>query len=156
MPAVPPPRRRVQLFLVPLIAAFCMAFIIGAIVMDRDGAACPAASWDNHLNLKLLADGADAKEAAAVTACMGAKCVAHAQDSTKTTSGTTRALIHEANGSWQLSLGAQAVSTIDFTVYDKNGAVLATRTTQVNWTRISGSERCGGAMADVGVVLEMP
>lgn len=153
MPAVSPPLRRVQLFLVPLIATFCMAFIIGAIILDSDGAACPPPTWKNQLSLELTGNDATAAEAAAITACMGADCAS--PGSTKNRAGTTRALIHENDGSWRLSLGPQPASTINFTVYDRRGAVLSSQSAQVNWTRISGSERCGGAMADVGMVLEL-
>ncbi len=156
MPAVFTPRRRVQLFVVPLVAAFCMAFIIGAIVLDREGADCPSPTWNNQLHLQLSPTSAKAVQPAAVTACMGEECVPLAPAFAKASSGTTRALIHERDGSWQLSLGAQPAGTISFTVYDKNGAVLSNQSTKVNWTRISGNERCGGAMADVSMVLDMP
>lgn len=154
MPAVSPPRRRVQLFLVPLIATFCMAFIIGAIILDNDAAVCPTPTWNNQLSLQLAGNDATAAKAAAITACMGADCVP--PGSTTNRAGTTRALIHEDDGSWRLSLGSQPASTINFTIYDREGAVLSSQSAQVNWTRISGSERCGGAMADVGMVLDLP
>lgn len=155
MPAVPPPRRRVQLFLVPLVAACCMAFIIGAIVIDRESTACPSPTWSNQLNLKLAGNSAHAAQAAAITACMGAECVPATPAFAKTSSGTTRALTHEDDGTWRLSLGPQSASTISFTVYDRGGTVLSSQSAQVNWTRISGNERCGGAMADVGMVLDV-
>ena len=156
MPAAPTTRRRVELILVPIVAAFCMAFIIGAIVLDRDRGACPSPTWNNHLSLSLAGNSAERTEASAVTACAGKDCVPQSPAFAKSSKGDTQLLTRQKDGSWLLTVGAQPASTMSFNVYDQNGKVLAAQSTKVNWTRISGNERCGGPMADVGMVLDVP
>ena len=134
MPVVPTTRRRVELVLVPLVAAFCMAFIIGAIVLDRDGGPCPSATWNNHLTLSLSGSFTGSTKASAVTACSGADCIPLAPADATSTTGSTRMLTHEKDGSWLLTMGAQPPSTINFRVYDLNGKVLAAQSTALNWT----------------------
>ena len=53
-------------------------------------------------------------------------------------------------------VGAQPPKAISFRVFDENGKVLAAQTTALNWTRVSGNERCGGRMAGINVVLDIP
>ncbi len=65
-------------------------------------------------------------------------------------------LTHQKDGPWMLAVGALPPKTLSFRVYDQNGKVLATQTTALNWTRVSGTERCGGRMANIKVVLNMP
>lgn len=156
MPAAPTTRRRVELVLVPIVAAFCMAFIISAIVLDRDRGACPSPTWNNHLSLSLAGNAVESSEASAVTACVGKDCVPLSPSIAKSSNGNTKLLAHQKDGSWLLTLGAQPASSINFNVYDQNGKVLAAQSTKVNWTRVSGNERCGGPMADVGMVLDVP
>ena len=156
MPAAPTTRRRVELVLIPLVAAFCMAFIIGAIVLDRDGGSCPAPTWNNHLSLSLAGNQGNNATAAAVTACSGTDCVPQSPTFAKMSAGGTRMLTHQKDGSWILTVGALPPKTLNFRVYDQNGKVLATQTTALNWTRVSGTERCGGRMANINVVLNMP
>lgn len=156
MPAVPTTRRRVELVLIPLVAAFCMAFIIGAIVLDRDGGTCPTANWNNRLSLSLAGSQSASDSAAAVTACSGTDCVPQAPTFAKASTDGTRVLTQQQDGSWLLMVGAQPPKSLSFSVYDHNGKVLAAQTTALNWTRVSGNERCGGRMAGINVVLDMP
>lgn len=152
MPVAPTTRRRVELLLVPLVAAFCMALIIGAIVLDRDGGPCTTPNWDNHLTLTL----SDSSRAANVTACSGSECVPMAPTFARSATGNTRLLAHQKDGSWLLNVGAQPPTAISFRVFDQAGNVLAAQSTVLNWTRVSGNERCGGRMADITVGLNVP
>ncbi|MEO6529324.1 MAG: hypothetical protein ABI563_04480 [Specibacter sp.] len=152
MPVAPNTRRRVELLLVPLVAAFCMALIIGAIVLDRDGGPCTTPNWDNHLTLTL----SDSSRAASVTACSGSECVPTDPTFARSGTGNTRLLTHQKDGSWLLNVGAQPPAAISFRVFDQSGNVLAAQSTALNWTRVSGNERCGGRMADVKVGLNVP
>ncbi len=156
MPAAPTTRRRVELVLIPLIAAFCMAFIIGAIVLDRDGGVCPTPNWSNQLSLSLAGNHSNSAHAASVTACSGTDCVPQVPAFAKASTGSTRVLTHQEDGSWLLMVGAQPPKAISFRVFDENGKVLAAQTTALNWTRVSGNERCGGRMAGINVVLDIP
>ncbi|MFQ4148718.1 hypothetical protein AAGW05_08490 [Arthrobacter sp. LAPM80] len=156
MPAVPSTRRRVELVLVPLVAAFCMAVVIGTIVLNREGSPCPSPSWDNHVSLSLSGSVADAAHASAVTACTGAECVPAPPAFVMESTGNTSVLSHQLDGSWLMTVGAQPPSAVSFRVYDHSGNVLAAQTTALNWTRVSGDERCGGRMAGINVVLAVP
>lgn len=161
MPAVTT-RRRVELVLVPLVAAFCMAFIIGAIVLDRDRGACPPANWSNQLTLSLTGSLSGMANASAVTACTGTDCTPAAPPSAAAASAAlqasegTRTLAQQPNGSWTLNVGAKLPRTVNFSVFDKSGNILATQSAALNWTRVSGNERCGGQMAGMSVVVDMP
>lgn len=162
MPAAPTTRRRVELVIVPLVAAFCMAFIIGAIVLDRDGGPCPPATWSNQLTLSLTGSLSGMAQAAAVTACTGADCTPTPPPSAAAASAAlqagegTRALVQQPNGSWTLNVGAKLPRTLNFRVFDNSGKILATQSAALNWTRVSGNERCGGQMAGMNVVVDMP
>lgn len=152
MPVAPTARRRVELVLVPLVAAFCMALIIGAIVLDRDRRPCSTPNWDNHVSVTL----SDSSKVASVTACSGSECVPMAPMFAKSSTGSTRLLAHQKDGSWLLNVGAQPPSAISFQAFDESGNVLAAQSTDLNWTRVSGNERCGGRMADIKVGLAVP
>lgn len=160
MPAAPTTRRRVELVLVPLVAAFCMAFIIGAIVLDRDGRPCPSPNWNNQVTLSLSGNLPSSTQAAAVTACTSTDCVPAAPTTVAAAAlhsiASNRILAQQADGSWLLNLGAKPPNSVSFSVFDQNGAVLATQSTALNWTRVSGNERCGGRMAGLHVVVDMP
>lgn len=161
MSAAPTTRRRVELVLVPLVAAFCMALVIGAIVLDRDGGPCPSPNWNNQLTLSLAGNLNGMTHAAAVSACIGAECVPLAPGTSAAAAalqpvGNTRPLTPQENGTWLLNIGAQPPSAVNFSVFDRNGKVLATQSTALNWTRVSGSESCGGRMAGINVVMDMP
>lgn len=161
MSAAPTTRRRVELVLVPLVAAFCMAFVIGAIVLDRDRGPCPSPNWGNQLTLSLAGNLTGMTHAAAVSACSGAECVPVAPGTSAAAAAlhvvdNTRSLTQQKDGTWLLNVGAQPPNAINFSVYDHNGKVLATEAASLNWTRVSGDERCGGRMAGINVVLEMP
>lgn len=160
MPAAPTTRRRVELVLVPLVAAFCMAFIIGAIVLDRDGRPCPSPNWNNQVTLSLSGGLAGTTNAAAVTACTSTDCVPAAPATVAAAAlhsiANNRVLTPQADGSWLLNVGSQPPNSINFSVFDHNGALLATQSTALNWTRISGNEHCGGRMAGLHVVVDMP
>lgn len=169
MPAVPTNRRRVELVLVPIVAAFCMAFIIGAIVLDRDQGTCPPANWNNQLTLSLTGSLSGMTNAAAVTACTGADCTpmepisaaagaskASAASAALQTGENSRALVLQKNGSWLLNVGTKPPRTVNFSVFDKDGNVLASQSTALNWTRVAGTERCGGRMAGMNVVIDVP
>ncbi|MGO2541520.1 MAG: hypothetical protein ACTH8J_10265 [Specibacter sp.] len=156
MPAAPTTRRRVELVLVPLVAAFCMAVIIGTIVLDRDRGQCPSPTWNNNVTLSLAGSVLNSANAAAITACAGADCTPTGPVFAKSATGNTRVLTHQDDGSWLLTLGAQPPSALNFRVYDQNGKILAAQSTALNWTRVSGNERCGGRMAGMNVVLDVP
>lgn len=156
MRAVPLSRRRVEFILVPLVAAFCMAFIIGALVLDRDGRPCSVPNWDNHLSISLAGSLASTSNVSAITACAGTSCTPASPTFAKSSSGDTKILVHQQDGSWLLTLGAQPPSSINFRMFDESGKVLAAQSTSLNWTRVSGDERCGGRMADISAMLNVP
>lgn len=152
MPAVPINRRRVELVLVPIVAAFCMAFIIGTIVLDRDSGPCPSPNWHNQLTLSLTGN----VDAAAVTACAGAECVPVPPTFAKSTSEDSGLLTHQNDGSWLFNVAPNPPKSVSFRVYDHNGDIVAAQSTALNWTRVSGTERCGGRMSSINVVLDVP
>ena len=138
-----------------------MALVIGAIVLDRDGGPCPSPSWNNHLTLSLAGNLNGMTHAAAVSACIGAECVPLAPVTSAAAAalqpvGNNRSLTPQKNGTWLLNLGAQPPNSVNFSVFDQNGKVLATQSAALNWTRVSGSERCGGRMEGINVVMNMP
>ncbi|NVM96285.1 hypothetical protein [Arthrobacter wenxiniae] len=156
MPAVPPPRRRVEFLLVPFVAAVCMAFIIGAIVMDKDTGGCPPASWHNHVALTLAGNQATAARVDAVTACAGAKCVPLTPTFAKNAPGGAALLARQPNGSWLLNVGTQPSSSMTFRAFDAAGNVLGQQSATLNWTRVGGNEKCGGPMGALKVALSLP
>lgn len=155
MPAFFMSRRRVEIVVVPLVAAFCMAFIIGAIVLDRDRGTCPPATWSNNLTLNLTGNTHTTEQATSITACFGADCIPLGPAFAKSSSGNSRMLKPQPDGSWLLKVGARPASNITFRVFDQSGRVLASKATKVNWTRVSGNERCGGRMADVHLSFDL-
>ncbi len=163
MSAVPTRRRRVELVLVPLVAAFCMAFIIGAIVLDRDRGPCPPANWNNQLTLSLTGSLSGITHADSVTACTGTDCTpmapataASAASAALPSNQSNRVLTQQKNGSWLLNIGTKPPQTLKFSVFDQAGNVITTQTTALNWTRVAGDERCGGRMAGMNVVVDVP
>lgn len=155
MPAVRSSRRRVELVLVPFVAALCMAFIIGAIVMDKDAVACPPATWHNHVTLALAGDPDATARVSAVTACTGSKCVPLTPTFAKNAPGGSAMLSRQPDGSWLLDAGSQPASVITFRAFDAAGNVLAQQSSTLNWTRVGGNEKCGGPMASMKVPLSM-
>lgn len=141
-----------------------MAFIIGAIVLDRDRGPCPPANWNNQLTLSLAGSLSGITNAAAVTACTGADCTPMAPTTSAAAGASAalpsnqsnRALTRQQNGSWLMNIGTKPPQTVKFSVFDHAGNVLATQTTALNWTRVAGNERCGGRMAGMNVVVDVP
>ncbi|SEE92106.1 hypothetical protein SAMN04489740_3105 [Arthrobacter alpinus] len=156
MPAVPLSRRRVEFVLVPLVAAFCMAFIIGALVLDRDSRPCPQPNWNNQLSVSLSGSLESTSNVSAITACAGTSCTPAEPTFAKGSSGNTSVLVHQQDGTWLLTLGAQPPSAVSFRLFDENGTVLAAQSTALNWTRVTGDERCGGRMAGISLMLNVP
>lgn len=158
MPAIPFTRRRVELVLVPMMAALCMAFIIGAIVTDRDAGPCPPPGWHNQVSLTLAGDTRTVAQSQSVTACSGAGCIPLAPTFAKNTvesNGSASLLTHQADGSWLLDVSPQPPSIFTFRVYDHAGKLLAQQSNTLNWTRVGGSEQCGGPMATMKILLRL-
>lgn len=155
MSAVRPPRRRVEFLLVPFVAALCMAFIIGAIVMDKDSGGCPAPSWRNHVTLTVAGNEAAVARVDAVTACDGAKCVPLTPTFARQADGGSAMLARQPDGSWLLNVGAQPSSSVTFSAFDAAGKVLGQQSNILNWTRVGGNEKCGGPMAALKVSLNL-
>ncbi|WP_146233405.1 hypothetical protein [Arthrobacter psychrolactophilus] len=156
MRAVRLSRRRVEFILVPLVAAFCMAFIIGALVLDRDSRPCPPANWNNYLSVSLTGSLLSTSNVSAITACTSASCTPASPTFAKGTSDNSELLVHQQDGTWLLKLDAQPPSALNFRVFDASGKVLTAQSTALNWTRVTGDERCGGRMADIGLLLSVP
>lgn len=156
MRAVRLSRRRVEFILVPLVAAFCMAFIIGALVLDRDSRPCPPANWNNYLSVSLTGSLLSTSNVSAITACTSASCTPASPTFAKGTSDNSELLVHQQDGTWLLKLDAQPPSALNFRVFDASGKVLTAQSTALNWTRVTGDERCGGRMADIGLLLNVP
>lgn len=152
MRAIPSTRRRVELVLVPLVAAFCMAFIIGAIIIDRDAGLCPTPTWKNQLTLSLTGD----VDATAVTACSGTDCVPLPPSFAKNATESPSVLTPQKDGTWLFDVAGTPPKSVSFRVYDQSWKVVAAQSAALNWTRVSGNERCGGHMAPIGVVLHVP
>ncbi|WP_442213232.1 hypothetical protein [Specibacter sp. RAF43] len=149
-------RRRVELVVIPVMAALCMAFIIGAIVLDRDAGSCPPASWHNHVSVTLAGNHDAVAAAAAVTACTGSACIPLSPTFARNSAGGTGLLAHQPDGSWVLSVGSKPPAHVTFSVFDASGTVLARASNALNWTRVAGTEKCGGPMAEVRVLLQLP
>ena len=145
-------RRRVELVLVPMVAALCMAFVIGAIVLDRDGVKCPPSSWNNSVTVTAAGDpGA----VAAMTACTGNGCLPPSPPfAQKSTTGSGK-LVHAANGSWTLNTGDEIPGTVTFRAYGASGNLLSQTTASLYWTRVGGSEHCGGPMSTDAVHIRV-
>lgn len=150
-----PPRRRVELVAVPLMATLCMIFIIGAIVLDKNGGACPAVSWSNKVTLALSGNPTSMATASAVTACTGINCKPADPRFAKSSSDVSELLMRQSDGTWVYSPGSASPANVTFKVFDSNGQVLAERAYSLNWTRIGGSEQCGGPMAAMSVPLQL-
>lgn len=133
-----------------------MAFIIGAIVMDKDSAACSPATWHNHVTLTLTGNPDAAVRVSAVTACTGSKCVPLTPTFAKNAPSGSAMLSRQPDGSWLLDAGTQPAPGITFRAFDAAGNVLAQQSNTLNWTRVGGNEKCGGPMAAVKVPLYVP
>ncbi|GAA4655668.1 hypothetical protein [Arthrobacter cryoconiti] len=156
MPAAPTTRRRVELVFVPIMAALCMAFIIGAIVLDKDPAACPAATWANTLKVTLTGSQSAVAGAANITACAGSTCIPLNPMFAKNAPNATDILAREANGSWVFVMGEQPPSAVTLRVFDTAGNLLTQESRTLNWTRVGGTEQCGGPMAAMRVQVQVP
>lgn len=153
MPVIAPSRRRVELVLVPIMAAVCMAFIIGAIVLDTNAGSCPSPNWHNKVTLTLA--GSHAPEASAITSCAGTDCIPPAPAQAEKSAAGSGSLTHQPNGSWVLTTGAAPPSVVTFSIFDAAGKLLAQQSNSLNWTRVGGSERCGGPMAGMQLNLHV-
>ena len=142
--------------MVPFVAALCMAFIIGAIVTDKDSGGCPQAAWHNHLTLTLAGNGDTAERVHAVTACGGSKCVPLTPTFAKNSPTGAAMLSRQQDGSWLLAVGTQPSSTLTFRAFDAAGNVLVQQSNTLNWTRVGGNDKCGGPMAAMNVALTLP
>ncbi|PYI64962.1 hypothetical protein CVV68_20190 [Arthrobacter livingstonensis] len=145
-----------ELVLVPFVAAVCMAFIIGAIVMDNDSGGCPTATWHNHVTLSLAGDQATAARVSAVTTCAGAKCAPPTPTFAKNARNGSAMLTRQPDGAWLLDVGTKPSPTVTFRAFDAAGNVLGQQSNTLNWTRVGGNEKCGGPMAAMKVVLSLP
>jgi hypothetical protein len=145
-------RRRVELVLVPMVAALCMAFVIGAIVLDRDGANCPAAGWDNAVDVT-AAGHPDA--VAAMTACTGTGCLPPAPSFSRTATNGSGKLMRSGDNSWTLKTGKDIPGTVTFRAFDAAGNLLTQQTASLYWTRVGGSESCGGPMSTNAVQIRI-
>lgn len=155
MPVVPPARRRVELIAVPLLAALCMAFIIGAIVLNKNSASCPPTSWHNRVNVTLGGDQPRMAAAAAITACSGSKCVPLSPTFARSSANFNNLLATHEQGGWFFNVGQLPPTALTFRVYDSKGNVLAQQSNSLNWTRVGGSEICGGPMGQMNVLLSV-
>lgn len=156
MSVSPSTRRRAELVLIPLLAALSMALIIGAIVVDRDSGTCPSANWHNHVSLTLSGDQAEYARVSTITACEGSKCVPLAPTFAKKTSDSSILLSHQGDGSWILNVGSKPPASLTFSAFDSSGNLLAQQSSALNWTRVGGSEQCGGPMDSMKVLLQVP
>ncbi|WP_160318944.1 hypothetical protein [Arthrobacter sp. ERGS1:01] len=137
-------------------AALCMAFIIGAIVIDRDSGACPPSNWHNHIALTLAGNQARVDEAAAITACTGARCIPPAPTFAKNASAGNGLLSRQEDGSWLFTVGSVPPSSVTFRTFDVAGNMLSQQSNVLNWTRVGGTEQCGGPMGTMRVVVRVP
>lgn len=155
MPVTPKARRQVELVIVPLLAALCMALVIGAIVLDRDAASCPPASWHNNVHVTLGGDHGITASAAAITACAGQKCTPLTPTFARSSASSTNLLAAHTDNTWVFDVGKTPPTLLTFRVYDASGKVLAQQSNSLNWTRVGGSEICGGPMAQLNVMLPL-
>jgi len=145
-------RRRVELVLVPIVAALCMAFVIGAIVLDRDGANCPPAAWNNSVS---VTPAGHPGVVAAMTACTGNGCLPPAPSFARTATDGSGKLVRADNGSWTLNTGSDFPGTVTFRAYDAGGNLLTQQTASLYWTRVGGTDHCGGPMSTDDVQIRV-
>lgn len=150
-----PARRRVELVAVPLVATLCMVFIIGAIVLDRNNGSCPAANWENKVTLTLGGNPMSIAAASAVTSCVGVNCKPADPRFAKSSADHTELLLHQSDGTWLYSPQTAAPVNVTFKVFNASGQILAEQSYALNWTRVGGTEHCGGPMAPMKVPLQL-
>jgi hypothetical protein len=156
MSAAPNARFRVELVLVPLVAAVCMAFIIGAIVLDKGAGSCPQPNWHNHLTLSLSGSPSAVSSVSAITACAGSNCVPMNPTFAKLATGAPSLLARQGDGSWVLNVDTEPPTAVTFRAYDAAGNLLIQQSDTFNWTRVGGTEQCGGPMGAMTVPLRLP
>lgn len=131
-----------------------MAFVIWAVVMDRDipGTVCPDLGWTN--SVKVLTTGSS-DPVSAMTACQGNGCVPTPPSAlTNATPGSS--LTHDGGNSWTLNLATAAPAQITVQAYDADGKVLTKQSYSLNWTRVGGNEVCGGPMTTAAIEMSVP
>ncbi|WP_155848603.1 hypothetical protein [Arthrobacter sp. 35W] len=148
-------RHRIELIVVPVVAAIAMALIIGAIMRDSTPGACPAIGWGNSLTITTTGNSA---AVAAITVCGIGDCGPGAAAATTPASpvlGEDRAT--RAGGTdWSFQVGMNTPGTLTFQALDAGGVILTQKTVDLNWKRVGGTDQCGGPAVTNDVVLAIP
>ncbi|WP_125615756.1 hypothetical protein [Specibacter cremeus] len=146
------PRRHVELVLVPIVAAIAMAFVVGAIMLHRDGT-CPAAGWSNAVK---VATHGNLDDVAAVTSCAGLGCVPQGPSFANRAKNGVGLLVDDGRGKFVLNVGMADPTSVTLRAFDSSGRVLAQQRYELNWTRVGGTQECGGPMVTDQLALAIP
>lgn len=105
------------------------------------GVACPAIGWINSVEVRIVDASGRVTQ---LEACVDSACSTSgtAEDGTASwpsvTSGTP--------GQWSIAVDMQSPEKLRLRALGANGEPLAEETFALEWTRIGGSEECGGPM----------
>ncbi len=102
--------------------------------------ACPAIGWSNTLVVQLAGDSSAVDQ---VQLCTDEGC---APADTTDSSGTLDWIMVEDNDgdSWTFSLGMSRLEQVTVRALAADGRVLSETEATPEWTRVGGSEQCGG------------
>ena len=102
--------------------------------------ACPAIGWINSLTVELVGD---TSSVAAVQLCTPHGC-APSPDLDPSSSWALVALTDRDGDSWSFSTDMSAPDELVVKTLTADGVVLSEESVAPDWTRVGGSEQCGG------------
>lgn len=107
--------------------------------------ACTAIGWTNTLEVRTVSVPGSV---ASVGVCVAADCATgDASGIVPDPAGTgVLRIAQTATNLWTVEFGMTAPAAVGLTAIDRSSATLAVTTVDLVWTRVGGSERCGGPM----------
>jgi hypothetical protein len=127
-----------------------------------DDVACPAMAWSNEAEIRLTGSPDAVAQVAWVELCDGRRCSDSAEDPRDPVTDDTPAgyrdfeAVPSGADAWVVRFLMSMPEPVTLTAYAADATVLATADADLAWTRVGGSEQCGGPSVADPVDLPIP
>ncbi|MGR2754060.1 hypothetical protein [Agromyces arachidis] len=116
--------------------------------------ACTTIGYLQHLDIML--EGRDVGDVERVVLCSERGCsVTETELETTPPTGPWYVSRDLGSGRWRVDLDLDAPKHVTIELIASDGTTLQREATRLEWTRVGGSERCGGPQATDAVVIEV-